>query len=474
MHPARTTCRPGGKTNMSCKSLMSRQTGNLNRTIWYAANQRIATVDALSNRTTSSFAANGWNTAVQDARGYVTSFVRDAAGQQVCVVDANGGRLTSLYDLRGIVYATQDQLGAFTSFSHDAVGNTTLRVDARNWATTYTNDPLNRPAQTVYIDGTRVTNTWNGAGEQTTSQDVTGVTSMGYDLNGRNVYQQFPTGISLTNTFDGANNRLTQADPWGVTSNTYDLQIRLTGIVNPLNERTTILWDALNREQTKTLANGMAVNHQYDANGNELVLSNVNAVGAALFVASNTYDAVNDRVSILELDGTQVLASYDPTRQLINEQRTGANAYNISYIWDAVGNRTQENSSGQITNRTFNAANSQLVMTPPSGAATTNLYDPVGNLLTQTTGTAVTTNTWSPENQVLKEVKADGTTESYLYAQNGQRKQKTNGTGTTNFTWDGQNITLESTPAGMLQARNTNNPGVTALSSLLPHLDPCK
>ena len=75
---------------MSCKSLMSRQTGDLDRTICYAANQRIATVDALSNRTTSSFAANGWNTAIQDARGYVTSFVRDAAGQQVCVVDANG------------------------------------------------------------------------------------------------------------------------------------------------------------------------------------------------------------------------------------------------------------------------------------------------------------------------------------------------------------------------------------------------
>ena len=443
-------------------------------TVYDAANQRVATVDALSNRTTSSFAANGWNTATQDARGFITSFVRDAAGQQICVVDANGGRLTSLYDLRGIVYATQDQLGAFTSFSHDAVGNTILRVDARNWPTTYTNDALNRPAQTVYINGTRVTNTSfaltpssrraaqrtrNAAGEQITSQDVTGTTSMGYDLNGRNVYQQFPTGIALTNTFDGANNRLTQADPWGVTSNTYDIQSRLTGIVNPLAERTTIQWDAVNREQTKTLGNGMVVTRLYDANGNELVLSNVNAVGAALFVVSNTYDAVNNRVSMLELDGTQVQARYDATRQLINEQRTGANAYNISYVWDAVGNRTQENSSGQITSRTFNAANSQLVMTPPSGAATTSTYDPIGNLLTQTTGTAITTNTWSPENQVLQEVKADGTTESYLYAQNGQRKQKTNASGTTNFTWDNQNIILESTPAGVLQARNTNNPG---------------
>ncbi len=441
---------------MSCKSLMSRQTGNLNRMIWYAANQRIATVDALSNRTTSSFAANGWNTAIQDARGYVTSFVRDAAGQQICVVDANGGRLTSLYDLRGIVYATQDQLGAFTSFSHDAVGNTTLRVDARNWATTYTNDPLNRPAQTVYIDGTRVTNTWNGAGEQTTSQDVTGVTSMGYDLNGRNVYQQFPTGISLTNTFDGANNRLTQADPWGVTSNTYDLQIRLTGIVNPLNERTTILWDALNREQTKTLANGMVVNHLYDANGNELVLSNVNAVGAAIAVFTNTYSATNNRTTVLELDGTRVTFGYDATSQLTLEQRSGAQAYDIQYAYDPNGNRLTQTSSGAITNYKYNAANAQVLITPPTGAPTTQLFDPNGNLQTSITGSAATTNTWDAENRLQTMNLPDGTSERHSYSHEGLRKSTTSGSTTTQYTWSGSYVVLETDLANSLQIRYTN------------------
>ncbi len=52
-----------------------------------------------------------------------------------------------------------------------------------------------------------------------------------------------------------------------------------------------------------------------------------------------------------------------------------------------------------------------------------------------------------------------GTNESYLYSQDGLRKEKTNSSGTTLFTWDEQNVLLETSPSGVVLARNTDFPG---------------
>ncbi len=158
------------------------------------------------------------------------------------MVDANNGRSTTVWDVRGLESARQDQLGRLTSFSHDPNQNVILRVDARNWATTYTIDPLNRTSGTLYVDSTRVTNTWDAAGQQTGSQDVTGAYGYVWDLDGRKTATQNPTGINLTNTLDALGTRLVLQDSYGVTTYTNDIQSRLLTIWNPVNERTTIQW----------------------------------------------------------------------------------------------------------------------------------------------------------------------------------------------------------------------------------------
>ena len=60
---------------------------------------------------------------------------------------------------------------------------------------------------------------------------------------------------------------------------------------------------------------------------------------------------------MVEVDGSVVTWSYDPTYQLTNEQRSGANSYNITYVYDPVGNRTLLVNSGAPTTYTYNAAN---------------------------------------------------------------------------------------------------------------------
>ena len=50
-------------------------------------------------------------------------------------------------------------------------------------------------------------------------------------------------------------------------------------------------------------------------------------------------DAVGNRKHVVESTGNRVTWTYDNTYQLKNEQRSGSNSYNITYTYDAVGNR---------------------------------------------------------------------------------------------------------------------------------------
>ena len=211
---------------------------------------------------------------------------------------------------------------------------------------------------------------------------------------------QNPTGINLTSTLDALGNRLVLQDNYGVTSYTWDVQSRLVGILNPYNEATTMQWDALDREYHRVLANGCTASHTWDVAGRETLLENRNAAAVGLSIFTNTYSAVDNRLTVAELDGTLVTYGYDATSQLISEARSGANAYNISYVYDGNKNRLTEYSSGAATQYLYNAANEQILITPPTGAPTTQTFDAVGNLILQNTGGALTTQTWDGENRL--------------------------------------------------------------------------
>jgi uncharacterized protein RhaS with RHS repeats len=214
-----------------------------------------------------------------------------------------------------------------------------LKVDARNWPTSYTVDALNRTTQKLYMDGTRVTSTWDSAGQQTVVADYTGITSTVWDLDSRKTATQNPTGIYLTVTLDPLGNRLLLQDNYGSTTYMWDSQSRNTSIWNPYNERTTITWDALNREQHRVLGNGGTISHTWDAAGRETLIENRNAAGVGQFIATNTYSAVDTRLTVLEMDGTRATFAYDATRQIISEARGGTMAYSRTYTWDPLGNR---------------------------------------------------------------------------------------------------------------------------------------
>ena len=107
------------------------------------------------------------------------------------------------------------------------------------------------------------------------------------------------------------------------------MQSRLTKIQNPLNEVTSIQWDALDREQHRVLGNGMAVSHVYDGAGRETLLQNISAAGVGQAIFTNAYSPTNNRLTVSELDGTLVTYGYDAHSQLTSEARSGTYAGTI-------------------------------------------------------------------------------------------------------------------------------------------------
>ena len=102
-------------------------------------------------------------------------------------------------------------------------------------------------------------------------------------------------------------------------------------------------WDPLDRELIKyNNFLHVAVSHVYDGAGREIAL-NTNFFRAPNF--TNYYDPANNRIGVVESTGDTVSFLYDQSHQLINERRTGTDAYNTSLFvmthWETGSPRTQ-------------------------------------------------------------------------------------------------------------------------------------
>jgi len=302
--------------------------------------------------------------------------------------------------------------------------------------------------------------TYDADSHRTVLSDWTGLYTSAYDPDGRLSSVVNPAGIVITYNYDAVSQRAWMAQPTGTFTYVYDPVGRISNLTNPESQVTTWSYDAANRVTAQLLANGVRVSNTYDDADRLLLLANLTSTGTTLSSFNYAYNAAGNRSRVLEADGSVVSWNYDPTYQLTNEQRSGANSYNITYTYDAVGNRTVMVNNGVPTTYTYNAAN-ELATNQGVAGVTTYTFDGCGNLLTSLApGGQLTTNTWDGESRLTQVALPSGTVDVITYNGDGQRVQKQDLTNTTRLVWDAENVVIETDGANVIQALYTLEPTI--------------
>ncbi len=422
-----------------------------------AASRRVAVEDALGHFTTTAYDAAGRLWSTQNALGSVTTYHYDGVGRQIALEDAQGHRTSFSYDPRGLQTELVDPLGRRTTFGYDGLGRQTWRLDAKQQPTTYVYDVADRLLRRQYPGGSRVMFSYDAVGNQLTMKDGTGTTSFSYDPRNALGSVVYPNGAALTYSYDAVRNRTEMIDSdGGATGYGYDPVNRTTWLLNPLAERTSFLYDGAGQRTGQQHANGTRVSYSYDAAGRLTQVVNLKSDSTTLSSFGYALDAVGNRTSVVEASGDRVTWSYDATSQLTREQRSGADAYDITYTYDAVGNRLTKLESG-VTTYSYDAAN-QLGYEETPTARTTFSYDANGNMTVTDAGGSLTTSTWDFENMCVAIALPSGARNTFAYDGGLKRRSAEDSAGLARFVHDGENVLLETDAGGATQVSYTLEP----------------
>ena len=236
--------------------------------------------------------------------------------------------------------------------------------------------------------------TYNPAGQLTSVANPAGqVESYTYNSAGQEIKRTQPDG-SVTNYAYNANGQLSSlTDGSGnlITQYTYNIAGQLSSTVD---------------------GNGQITNYTYDANGNVTQIQTKTAAGTVTSQLNYTYDAAGHPVTATSLDGGWTY-TYNANGELTHAVFASTNAsianQDLTYKYDAAGNRTQTIFNGAVDNYTTNGLNQYT-----SSNGTTYSYDADGNLVQMVQNGQTTTYTYNSQNQLISTTGPSGAT-TYTY-----------------------------------------------------------
>jgi RHS repeat-associated protein len=380
---------------------------------------------------------------VTDGNNHITSYTYDPAGNRTSVTDANNNTTRWTYDNNHTVLTATTPTGETITYTRDGHGN-----------------PLteSRPAP----NGTTQTTSYgyNTQGDQTSKTDPLGhVWAYVFDAQGNRTSQTSPLGSKTSWTYDADSRLLTTTTPRGndagadpsqfTTTLTRDDRGRASQSQDPLGHITTfaydgndnktdttdgdgnhthIAYDADNEPVQASYADGSTTETGYDAAGqvtsqtdgnshtttyvrdlNEHVVSVSDPLNR---VTTNTYDAVGNLITTSDPLNRTTTRSYDAGNRLVNITYSDGITPNVTYAYDADGNRTAmtdgtgttsstfdqldrltrtSNGHGGSIGYTYNLANEQTQIAYPNGKMLSQGFDQDGRLTSVTDWLANTT-----------------------------------------------------------------------------------
>ncbi|RYZ62315.1 MAG: RHS repeat protein, partial [Chitinophagaceae bacterium] len=409
-------------------------------------NRLVQATDPLGNQTVFTYDQNNKLLSSTDANGHTSQFTYDSLNRLKTYTDNNGFVMTIGYDTQGNVTSLTDQNGNRTTYAYNA---------------------LNQRKSMTFPDGSYQEYGYDNKGNLVSYRLADGsIINLQYDTLSRIVGKTLPAGDLFSYRYDALGRMVEATNKNGTVKLTYDALNRITS--ETFDGRTTrYQYNVAGRTQTTVYPDGSAVVKEYDGRnrllritkdnlliaaydyntGNQLTRKafgngvttqlqsdfayRLNGLSTGDGTIQNTqfaYDKVRNKTAINRLinPAHSELFTYDKGYRLTQYNR--GNTVDNNYAYDAVGNRTAENSNGNNSAFTVNALNQ---LTAKNGVSFT--YDGRGNL----TFDGSFYKTYDGENRLLKDSASPTSVITYGYDAFGRRVMKTINGQTFNYSFSG-------------------------------------
>jgi RHS repeat-associated protein len=402
-------------------------------TLIYDSNGNLAeTKDALGNVTKYQHNSAGELTNIVTPTGATVAYRYDSEGNLIGYTDSNGRPISATYAPgTNLPTSFTDQNGNTTKYSYSAAGDLTgiicedgsgatyqyspnglltSTTDARGQTTTYAYNAQGLLTLETFSDATFQAYGYNAKGELVSAQATDGsITSYGYNAADELTSVTNPAGQVESYTYNSAGQVLTRTEPNGsVTRYSYNAAGQLAELKDGAgNLITQYSYNTLGQLAGSRDGNGQSTNYQYDGNGN-LTQILIKAADETIISELNySYDADGRPVTVTSLDGIWTY-TYDAAGQLTHAVFVSTNAsianQDLTYEYDATGNRSATIFNGAVNNYTTNGLNQY---TATDGTAYS--YDADGNLVSKSQNGATTTYTYNSLNQLTAVTGPNGT-----------------------------------------------------------------
>ena len=364
-----------------------------------------------------AYDANGNMTQFTDALGKTANFTCQSPFNCLAsLVDANANLTTYGNDananLRSITYAD----GSAETWGYDAVGDPITWTNRRGQAIVFQFNSDGQPLSKVYPDGRTITCAYNNHGLLTNLADsVQGATRILYDARDDVTNITYPDGTGFSFTFDSAGRRTSRIGFDGYTLNYgYDAAGRLATLYDGSNNQLVqYSYDAIGHLSQETKGNGTVTTYNYSPTGQLVALTNASPAGAVQSFFNYTYDAKGNPLTMTDTNGV-IAYAYDDVNQLTGVSYPSGRQ--VTYGYDAMGNRTMVNDTGTNTTYTANSLNEYT-----QAGGTVYGYDADGNMTSQTTSSGTTTYQYDVENRLVSVTTPTNGTWQYIYDALGNR-----------------------------------------------------
>ncbi len=372
------------------------------------AGRKIKESDTLGNSVTYTHDAKGSVLTKTDANGNVTAYAYDPLSRLTALTDPSGGITGYEYNLNGLLTSLNDPAGNTTAYEYNNVGQVVRSVSPDAGQTVYE----------YYSDGSLKSKT-----------DADGVTvTYLYDEAGCLIKVSFPDpSENITYTYsspdsDNSTGRLSEIiDPSGRTVYHYDLSGRIVEeirTVSGITYTTSYEYSSTGNPAAVTYPTGRRVEYAYDSlNRPAGVITDADNTSDIL--ADNfTYDPAGNLLSFDYGNGLSQSWSYNAANRLTGINIPGI--MNYAYSHDPAGNITKiTDSLNPSASKAFiYDPSDRLVSASGSWGNLSWTYDANGNRLTQNDGTAADTYTYNANR--LMSVTSDGQTRNYQYTESGR------------------------------------------------------